>query len=612
MASESIERAITLETTGEIEPLNLRAPQLTVRAILTGMVLGALLAPCNIYAGLKIGWAFNMSISAALLSYGFWQGLHAVAGTDRWGLLENNINQTAASGAASIASAGLVAPIPALALMTGEQLPYLYLSFWVFSVSLVGIVVAVGLRRQMLEVDKLPFPAGIATAGTIKEIYAKGKEAMARVRMLLAAGSLAGGLKIVSSFFYEIPKAAIPALSLPTVPPLKALGIKSISAKNLGFLLDPSLMMYGFGAIIGFRPCASLLLGTVVSWGLLAPWLLEIQWVVLTDVGAADIWFQPLVEWLLWPGVAMMVTASLTSFAFSWRSIAAAITGRGSGDDMPDRNAHEVPRSWFKWGLGVAAFFAVVTQMWFFDIDWWVAILAVLLTFGLAVVAGRVSGETGITPIGAMGQVTQFTFGVIAPGNATANLMSANVTGGAAGQCADMLHDLKTGLLIGASPRFQTIAQFFGVMAGSLSGTAAYLLLVPDPTALISEKWPAPAVAAWYAVAEVFASGFDALPPGTIGAMLIAGAIGIILAILEKVVPEDAEGYVPSAASIGLAFVIPAWNSISIFIGGFIALLITRYAKSWGDRFLIVGAAGLVAGESLAGVASAIAGLLGA
>lgn len=612
MASDTIERAITLETTGEIQPLNLRAPQLTIRAILTGMVLGALLAPCNIYAGLKIGWAFNMSISAALLSYGFWGGMHAVAGTERWGLLENNINQTAASGAASIASAGLVAPIPALAMMTGEQLPYVYLTIWVFSVSLVGIVVAVGLRRQMLEVDKLPFPAGIATAGTIKEIYAKGKEAMARVRMLLAAGFVAGGLKIVSSFFYEIPKTAIPGVSLSSVPPLKSLGIKSISAKNLGFLLDPSLMMYGFGAIIGFRPCVSLLLGTVISWGMLAPWLLGMQWVVLDEMGAGDIWFQPLVEWLLWPGVAMMVTASLTSFAFSWRSILAALTGKGGAENMPDRSAHEVPRKWFKWGLAVAACLAVITQMWFFDIDWWVAIIAVVLTFGLAVVAGRVSGETGITPIGAMGQVTQFTFGVIAPGNATANLMSANVTGGAAGQCADMLHDLKTGLLIGASPRFQTIAQFFGVMAGSLSGTAAYLLLVPDPNALISEEWPAPAVAAWYAVAEVFASGSDALPTGTIEAMLIAGGIGILLAVLEKTLSEAAAKWVPSAASIGLAFVIPAWNSIAIFIGGFIALLATRFAKSWADRFLIVAAAGLVAGESLAGVASAIAGLFGA
>ena len=84
------------------------------------MVLGAILTPCNVYSGLKIGWSFNMSIVAALLSYGFWNLAAAPLGARHWGLLENNINQTTASSAASIISGGLVAPIPALALLTGQ------------------------------------------------------------------------------------------------------------------------------------------------------------------------------------------------------------------------------------------------------------------------------------------------------------------------------------------------------------------------------------------------------------------------------------------------------------------------------------------------------------
>src|SRR3954468_6234260 len=76
--------------------------ELSMRAVLTGVVLGAALTPSNVYAGLKIGWAFNMSIIALLMGFGFWQGIAArsrmAAG---WTLHESNINQTVASAAAS-------------------------------------------------------------------------------------------------------------------------------------------------------------------------------------------------------------------------------------------------------------------------------------------------------------------------------------------------------------------------------------------------------------------------------------------------------------------------------------------------------------------------------
>ncbi|MDP6945052.1 MAG: OPT/YSL family transporter, partial [Myxococcota bacterium] len=139
-------------------PLNLDDPQLTARAVITGMLLGGILSLCNVYMGLKIGWGFNMSITAALLSYGFYHAATQMFRTREWGMLENNINQTAASSAASISSAGLVAPIPAWTLITGQELSIPELIVWTLSVSLVGVVVAVSLRRQMLINDALPFP----------------------------------------------------------------------------------------------------------------------------------------------------------------------------------------------------------------------------------------------------------------------------------------------------------------------------------------------------------------------------------------------------------------------------------------------------------------------
>ena len=117
------------------------------------MVIGGVLSLCNIYSGLRIGWSFNMSVAALLLSYGFWQSLHRGFGIRPWGLLENNTNQTGASAAAAIIGAGLVAPIPAYTMLTGRILGWLELATWTFSVSLVGVTVAVGLRRQLLLVD---------------------------------------------------------------------------------------------------------------------------------------------------------------------------------------------------------------------------------------------------------------------------------------------------------------------------------------------------------------------------------------------------------------------------------------------------------------------------
>ncbi len=497
---------------------------------------------------------------------------------------------------------GLVAPIPALTMLTGQSLAWQWLSVWVFSVACVGIVVGVGLRRQMLLVDKLPFPFGIATAETLKEMYARGAEAMARVRALLTAGGVAAAVKSAEELL-SLPKLAVPgSLKLTT---------GTVTLKNLGFAFEPGLLFVGVGALIGPRACISLLLGAGVGWGVVAPEVLERGWAAAGKPDA--VWFGPLVKWMLWPGVALMVSSSLTSFLLSARSIVRAFSGARGGPARGDQPAgYDVKRSRFLTLLAAVALASVVLQVGLFGIRWYVALFGVGLTFVLAIVAGRVAGETGITPVGAMGKVTQLSFGVVSPGDATTNLMAANVTGGAASQCADMLHDLKAGHLLGAWPRPQAIAQLLGVLSGALVGSAAYLVLVPDPKAmLLTKDWPAPAVAQWKAVAEVFQKGIETMPAGALHAIAIAAGVGVVLAVAEKLAPPTVRRFVPSPASMGLALVVPAYYSIMMFLGGVIAWLIARRFSSWSARFLVVIASGLIAGESLAGVAFAIEKMLG-
>jgi uncharacterized oligopeptide transporter (OPT) family protein len=151
------------------------------------------------------------------------------------------------------------------------------------------------------------------------------------------------------------------------------------------------------------------------------------------------------------------------------------------------------------------------------------------------------------------------------------------------------------------------IAQVFGVLTGAFVASLAYLVLIPDPQAqLITAEWPAPAVATWKAVAEALSQGASAVPPGAVPAIIIAAIAGIALALAEKLLPESWQPYVPSASAIGLGFVIPAWNAISLFLGAALAALFTLARPNTAQRLVVVIAAGLIVGESLAGVAGAL------
>ncbi|MGE0054593.1 MAG: OPT family oligopeptide transporter [Hyphomicrobium sp.] len=593
------------------------AHELTVRAVVTGMLTGALLTPCNVYSGLKIGWTFNMSVAAGLIGFAVWTAAANLFGSREWALHENNINQTAASAAASIISAGLAAPIPALALLTGETLAFHVLAIWLAVVSLLGVVVAAGLRNQLLERERLPFPSGVVTAETMTEIHKGGAEAHARLRVLGLVAAISASLKSFVTAFGVGPLA--PPLSWSVM--LSGGKSLKISALNLGFALDPSLMMVGFGAISGFRIALSMLIGAVLSWAVLAPSALENGWAKAGDASA--VWFGPLVEWLLWPGATLMVTASLTAFLFSvFRlvhptqtepSVATNKAGDFVGQSHDrDRVARKAELRWLWCAFVVVMVLAVIAQHAIFSIGLFEAVIAVLLSYVLAVVAARVSGETAITPIGALGKITQLTFGAISPGNIPTNLMTANVTGGAAGQCADLMHDLRTGQMIGATPAFQIVAQVFGILAGALVASMTYLILIPSPvTQLITPEWPAPAVATWKAVAEVLAKGWAAMPPGAVPAIAIAGAFGIGFAVLEARLPKHYAAFVPSASAMGLGFVIPAWNALSMCAGALFAAALAKACPEFARKWIVVIAAGLIVGESLTGVAAALWSILG-
>ncbi len=580
------------------------AVQLSTRAIVTGMVIGGVMSISNLYVGLKTGWGLGVTITACIIAYAVFKGLEQVvaAWRDRpFSILENYTMSSVASTAGYMSSAGLVSAFPALYLTTGRLLEWWEIMAWIAALSSLGVFMAIPLKRQLINIDQLPFPSGIATAETLKSMHASGDGAVTKARALFAAGAVGGLTAIWRDGF-----AAIPALSRFAFPTeCAAFGRDLLAKYTIG--IEGSLIMLAAGAIMGLRVAASMLVGSLLLYGVVGP--------ILVEHGIAEPGYRGIVSWTLWPATSLMVTSGLLSFAFKWRTILRAFGGlaklvgttTGAETDDPLERI-EVPASWFLVGTLVTGSACVLLGHFFFGISWWMGAVAVLITFFLSIVAARATGETDITPIGAMGKITQLAYGVLAPSNITTNLMTASITSGAASNAADLLTDLKCGYLLGGNPRRQTIAQFFGVLGGSIVSVPAYLFVVQrNPEQLGSAALPAPAAKVWAGVAELLAKGIEALPAGALWAIALGAAAGAVLTLLEEFAPERIRPWIPSPTGLGIAGVIPAFNSISMFAGALLAWLVAKVSPRAAEAYTIPVSSGLIAGESLVGVAIILA-----
>jgi uncharacterized oligopeptide transporter (OPT) family protein len=292
--------------------------------------------------------------------------------------------------------------------------------------------------------------------------------------------------------------------------------------------------------------------------------------------------------------------------------VARAFTGlargfgrRGAGVEHPIE-AVECPAWWFPLGFVALGPVIVLLMSALFQIPLWAGALAVPLAVVMGFVAARVTGETDVTPTKALGPVTQMVYGVLTPGNLSGNIMAANVTGGVGLHAADLLTTLKTGWLLGGSPRVQFWAQLCGVAVGALVVVPVFTVLIPDPAVLGSEAWPAPSCVVWAGVSQAFASGLAALDPAARVAIVAGFLLGVALALAEKFAPRQLRAWVPSPSGLGIAMVIPGSNAIAMFLGGLGAELLRRWRPVAAQRYVVPVSSGLIAGESLMGVAVAL------
>ncbi len=560
-------------------------PQLTVRALVVGGVIGAVLAAGNVYTGLKISIIDGGSITAALVGFMLFATFTRL-GRRPYSALENNITQTAAASAAIMGYvAGVGGPVPAMALL-GRSFPGWALCLWGLAIALAGIVAAALLRRKLVEEEALPFPTGNATGDLIETMFAARASAIRRARFLIGGAVVAAAVTWI--------RDGRPQL-VPQVTAIGgAVGGVSLAALTVGMSWSPLLL--STGVMMGLRAALSLALGAAIAWIGIAPWL------VRTHVVPAG-GFAACAGWLAWPALGLLLAGSFLPLILDWRSVVRAASDLGAlvrrrTGSATDPN-HRLPAG----GPGSAAVPALLIALAaiamlgkaLFGLHPLAALAALVAALVLAVVSSRAAGETDLAPVGQVGTLTQVLFSGFGP---ILSILAGSVSMGTSSQAAQTLWAFKAGRRLGGSPRAQLTAQLLGALIGGIVVVPVYLVIV-KAYGIGTENLPAPAAISWRATAEAVRGGFAALPPHA----AVAGALGLAVGVLLSLGARRPWGRaLPSPAAMGIAMMMPASLALAALVGAVLAVLVKRLRPSVDQESLTSLAAGGIAGESVMGV----------
>ena len=293
--------------------------QLTVRAVVMGMIIGGLMSLTNLYIGLKTGWGLGVTITACVLSFSIWKLLRVIFPkifkTDMT-LLENNSMKSTASSAGYTTGGTMVSAIAAYILITGQHLNFWVLTAWTVFLGIAGVVMAIPMKKQMINMEKLPFPSGTATAETLKSLYA-GEESKKQTRTLLGF-ALGGAVLTVIRDYFEWIKYTYSVFG-------SKLAEYTVS-------METSLIMVAAGGIMGWRTAWSILFGAILNYMVLAPYMFKIG--AITELG-----YRGISSWSLWFGASVMVSAGFTSFLMQWK---VALKAFASLKDLFSRKKREL------------------------------------------------------------------------------------------------------------------------------------------------------------------------------------------------------------------------------------------------------------------------------
>ncbi len=564
-------------------------PELSPRSIIIGLFVAMIIGSAYPYCVLKLGFGPNLSVVSAFLGFMTLVPLVFLFRLIDTNARENNIVQTMGTSAGQTAFMCVLLAAFDMLNTKGVLNPPIHLGtaqifFWLCSASLLGILLAVPMRRHYIDEENLTYADGLAAGETILVLH-EGREKGTNAGSLkaLGLGALASGaLMVLTSFWKLFPDTWL-------FP----------GKENMRIGLNWSLLSFGSGLLVGFRICFSMAIGTFISWFLLPGFLLSHGMIPALT-------YPQTLLWVMWPATGLMVAGGLTSLALKWNLIVKSFRGlRGSSVGTED-SPREFPMKWVVIGSLVMTVVICFVQYFSMGIPLWLSLIAILLSLPLMLVGLRVLGETNWGPISALSNMMQAIFAIIAPGNLPVNMSSSGLTGTIAVTSEALMQDFKAGQLIRSNPRSLTIAQLIAAPIGALATALVYPLL-RNQFGIGPEGLNSPISVKWAGFAELLTKGLDALPPGCLVGLVIGIAAGIGLTLLAEKFGEN----VPSPAAIGIGMLIQAAVLITFILGGVAQLIWAKTSPKSEDEVRIPLASGLIVGEALLAVVLALLAAFG-
>ncbi|MBI2788903.1 MAG: OPT/YSL family transporter [Elusimicrobia bacterium] len=582
-------------------------PQLNLRSGLTGMLLGGVLSLTNLYVGIRTGWTLGVGITSVILSFAIFKVISKLKLGNEMTVLENNAMQSIATSAGYM-TAPLISSLAAYMSVTGRIIPWQHTMVWIILLGILGVLFAFPLKKRFINDEQLPFPEGYAAGIVMDNLHTgEGEEGMFKAKLLGWGAAVSAAIETMVN---EKVMTAMKLhwLNLPehwddVVYKWFTPSIMGTPLKGLTVQCDTSIVMVAAGGLMGTKTAASLMIGAIVNYLVLAPYL--IQKGIIAGPG-----FKNITMWALWGGVALMTTSSIYSFLSKPKVILQSFQGMfgkkkaGEEDVLKDI---ELPMWLFAVGIPVVGLLTVWMGHIFFGVHWWLGVIAIPMVFVFTLIAVNATGLTSITPTGALGKLTQLTYSVLAPGNIQTNIMTAGITGEVASSAANLLMDIKPGYMLGGKPRHQALGHTLGIIAGALVAVPVfYAIMNNDLSVLMSDRLPMPGAQIWKAVAEVLTKGLSFLHPSAQLAIAVGAGLGLVIEVLN----QRSKGNFPvSGVGLGLAFVLKFSDSLSMALGALIFWLAGRYLtdkKSVSYRAFVDNqetvCAGAIAGGSIIGL----------
>lgn len=577
-------------------------PELTVTSVIMGCILAVIFGAANAYLGLRVGMTVSASIPAAVISMGVIRVI-----LRRNSILESNMVQTIGSAGESLA-AGAIFTMPALFLWAEEGLTskpgIVEITLIALCGGILGVLFMVPLRNALIvkEHATLLYPEGTACA----DVLLAGEEGGANASTVFSGMGLAAVFKFVVD-------------GLKLLPADVSAAFKSFKGE-IGMEVYPALL--GVGYIVGPKIASYMFTGSLIGWMVIIPLICLFgpdTWMypaaegttiaqLYANGGASAIWS----TYVKYIGAGAIATGGIISLIKSMPLIVTTFRDsmksmKGSKNTSTERTAQDLPMQFIL--LGVIAMVFIIWIVPAIPVTLLGACIIVVFGFFFATVSSRMVGLVGSSnnPVSGMAIATLLiaTFAIKSSGKTGIDGMTAAIAVGSviciiAAIAGDTSQDLKTGYLLGATPKKQQMGEMLGVVVSGLAiGGVLYLL-----------------DAAWgYGTAEIPAPQAQLMKmivEGIMGGNLPWGLVfvGVFLAICLEILRIPVMPF-----AIGLY--LPIYLNATIMIGGIVRGLLdsrkgvdekTKTAQSTDGTLYC---AGMIAGEGLVGILLAIFAVVG-